>query len=83
VSTLSNEAIGQRIGVSHASVSRYKSGTRLPEVETMAAIATEFDWPVKDQVAARMAGEYASEFAKRVADSTPVGALGEAPASNQ
>lgn len=81
----SNETVGQLLGVSHASVSRYKSGDRLPELDVMAQIAQVFEWPLDDQYAARQNGTYADEFTKRVGrlgDHPAVGAVVEEATSN-
>lgn len=78
-----NDEIGQLIGVTHATVSRYKSGDRLPTIDVMGQIAEAFKWSMDDQYAARQAGTYASEFSQRVAARAAVGALGENAATNQ
>ena len=86
MSAPSNEYVGQLLGVSHASVSRYKSGDRLPELDTMAQIAQVFAWPLDDQYQARQNGTYADEFAKRVnalADRPAVGTVVQEKAENQ
>lgn len=64
--TPTNEKVGQEIGVSHATVSRYRSGSRHPEIATMSEIADKFKWSIDDQYAAQQSGEYAREFEIRV-----------------
>jgi transcriptional regulator with XRE-family HTH domain len=86
VTTPSNEAIGQQLGVSHATVSRYKSGDRFPELDVMAKIAELYDWTMDEQYAARQNGTFADEFNRRVrgvAGSDSVGAVVQAPSANQ
>ena len=63
----SNISLGKELGVSHATVSRWKSGDRLPELENMAAIAKVLNWSLDDQWTARERGVYADEFSDRVA----------------
>lgn len=80
----SNVTLGARLGVSHATVSRWRSGDRLPELANMQKINKELGWSLDDQVAARDSGKYASEFSRRIGileSGDPVGAVGkEAPA---
>jgi transcriptional regulator with XRE-family HTH domain len=86
VTTPSNEAIGQQLGVSHATVSRYKSGDRFPELDVMAKIAELFDWTMDDQYKARQTGTFADEFNRRVrgmANSDSLGAVVQAPSAHQ
>jgi transcriptional regulator with XRE-family HTH domain len=84
VTTLSNEKIGQLLGVSHATVSRYKSGDRFPELDNMARIADVFGWGLDEQYAARQDGTYADKFNERlVVFSNTVGAVGEETPANQ
>lgn len=61
---ISNIQLGKLIGLSHASVSRIRSGDRLPSIRAMARIARLCDWSIDDQVAAREAGNYPEEFEK-------------------
>lgn len=79
----SNERIGQLLGVSHASVSRYKSGDRLPTIEVMGKIAETLKWSMDDQFAARQAGTYAREFVARLPDDSTLGAVGKDAAKDQ
>jgi transcriptional regulator with XRE-family HTH domain len=73
----SNEEVGRALAVSHASVSRYKSGDRYPELDTLARIAQIYGWSIDDQYKAKLAGTYADEFTRRVADRAPLGAVVE------
>lgn len=78
MTTPSNETVGQLLGVSHASVSRYKSGDRLPELDVMAQVAQVFSWSLDEQYSARKNGTYADEFTERIntlADRPAVGTL--------
>ncbi len=78
----SNEEVGHRLGVSHATVSRYKSGDRFPTIDILAKIAEVYDWSIDDQYAARQKGTYANEFAERVAGDSAVGAVEQGPSAN-
>jgi len=79
----SNEQIGQALEVSHAAVSRYRSGDRFPELDVMARIANLLDWSMDDQYKARQAGTYANEFSQRMAASPALGTLVEDAAPDQ
>lgn len=86
MTTPSNEAIGQQLGVSHATVSRYKSGDRFPELDVMAKIADLLNWTMDDQYKARQDGTFADEFNTRIrgmADRDPVGAVVQTPSTHQ
>lgn len=45
---MTNEELGKRIGVTHSMASRMRGGNRLPGIDTMQRIRTEFnaDWDV-------------------------------------
>lgn len=64
---LSNTELGGLLGISHASVSRIRSGHRNPSITVMSKIATLTAWDVGDQVEARESGTYPAEFEKAVA----------------
>lgn len=79
----SNEEVGRLLGVSHAAVSRYKSGDRLPAIELMGKISEVYGWSMDDQWKARQNGTYADEFTARVAGGTAVGTVGQGPAEDK
>ena len=79
----SNETIGQLLGVSHATISRYRSGDRLPNIDMMGVIARKLNWSLDDQYKARQSGSYAREFIAHLPSDLAGGALGEDAASNQ
>lgn len=83
MTTPSNEVVGQLLGVSHATVSRYKSGDRLPELDTMAKITEVYGWTLDDQYQARKNGTYASEFTSRISDCSARGTLVKDATPNQ
>lgn len=86
MSAPSNMRMGELLGVSHATVSRWKSGDRLPELANMQKISAELGWSLDDQVQARDNGKYASEFSRRlsaVESGDPVGTVGQAAAQDQ
>lgn len=62
-----NQEVGERIGLTHSSVSRLRSGARLPSVPTMARIQEVYGWSVQEQVEARGRGTYADEFEAAIA----------------
>jgi transcriptional regulator with XRE-family HTH domain len=77
VTVPSNEEVGRLLGVSHAAVSRYKSGDRSPTIDVMGKIAVLFGWSMDDQYQARQNGTYASEFTERVAGGAALGTVAE------
>jgi hypothetical protein len=68
---LSNSKLGALLDLSHASVSRIRSGNRLPSLKVMAVIAGLTGWSLDDQVAARESGTYASCFEETFEGYTP------------
>lgn len=52
-SDLTNQALGDALGVSHAQVSRYRSGDRVPTDLVMLKIGRLTDWPVEQQIKAK------------------------------
>lgn len=63
---MTNEAIAERIGISHSGVSRIRTGGRVPLRETMLAIEREFGWTLEQQSRAAAEGRYSAEFENRV-----------------
>lgn len=59
---VTNEALGELLGISHATVSRIKSGHRLPSLEVMDKIRELYGWSLDDQTDARNAGTYHTGF---------------------
>ena len=57
-----NVEVGLAIGLSHSTVSRIRSGDRLPSMAVMSEIERAYGWTRIDQWAARDAGRYADEF---------------------
>lgn len=62
-----NEEVGRKIGLTHSSVSRIRSGERLPSIEVMSRIEEEYNWSVGGQVRARQNGTYKDEFELAIA----------------
>lgn len=67
---MTNELIGDKIGLTHSAVSRIRRGERLPSIEVMTKIDTVFKWSVVDQIAERAMGarRYAGRFNEVVAE---------------
>lgn len=61
-----NEELAGLLGVSHATVSRIRSGDRLPSLQVMQKIREEFGWTLDEQTDARNAGNYAEHFCRTV-----------------
>lgn len=71
---LTNRALGDALGVSHAQASRYRSGDRVPTDLVMLKISRLMDWSIEDQIARKYEqlqsrktedGVYATEFRRR------------------
>jgi transcriptional regulator with XRE-family HTH domain len=72
---ISNIKLGELLGLSHASVSRIRSGSRLPSSEVMLEIKKLTGWTVDEQLEARNEGRYAELFDATFdayADSLPI-----------
>jgi transcriptional regulator with XRE-family HTH domain len=61
-----NEELAELLEVSHATVSRIRSGDRLPSLAVMDRIRTLLNWSLDDQADARTRGVYHEQFCKRV-----------------
>lgn len=59
---LSNAELGAKLGVSHATVSRIRSGNRLPSIGVMSRISELTGWSIDDQVVARNENQYSERF---------------------
>lgn len=59
---MTDAAVGALIDLSYVQVNRIRNDARQPSVEAMVRIEKALDWPVADQVRARVAGDYASKF---------------------
>lgn len=59
---LSNTKLGELLDLSHASVSRIRSGDRLPSLKVMSVIAGLTGWSLDDQQTARTTNTYAEQF---------------------
>lgn len=60
----SNAAIATELGLTHAMVSRLRSGKRNPSVQTIGKVCAVFKWAQEAQVTAMNDGTYAVEFEK-------------------
>ena len=59
---ITNVQVGLDIGLDHTTVSRIRSGDRLPSIDVMVAIARVYGWKIDAQVRARTEDRYASGF---------------------
>lgn len=53
---MTNEEFGRRVGVTHSMASRMRNGFRLPSVEVLRKIHTEFGVSLEELTAAHVAG---------------------------
>jgi len=65
---VTNQELGEAIGLSHSSVSRLRSGERGTSTTVMLRIEAEFGWNLHDQLKRRDDGSYAAELERRLAD---------------
>ena len=64
---VTNDKIGELIGLSYSAVSRLRRGERLPSVGVMVAISERLGWAVEDQVSVRV-GQGAGAYSRRLND---------------
>lgn len=63
---MSNTAVAALIGLTHAQVSRIRSGDRLPSIETMMNIHKVFGWSMDEQATARLQNLYGPRFEEAI-----------------
>jgi transcriptional regulator with XRE-family HTH domain len=59
---ITNREVGELLGMTHAGVSRLRSGDRLPSIDIMCEIEKHYQWNIDAQIKARRNGTYATEF---------------------
>jgi transcriptional regulator with XRE-family HTH domain len=59
---ITNKDIGKALGIDHTTVSRYRSGERIPSLEIMLLIATEYNWDLVLQALSKKAGAWHEGF---------------------
>lgn len=59
---MTNQEVANLIGLSHSSVSRIRKGERSPSLGAMVRIDASLDWPIDQQVTAKIEGVYAAYF---------------------
>lgn len=66
---ITNVQVAEDIGQDYTTVSRYRSGQRLPSLEVMLAIEKAYGWSVQSQAEASARGRdvYSIEFEKMLA----------------
>lgn len=57
-----NTDVAERLGISSASVSRFRGGSRVPRIDIMRKIEKVYGWTVAEQATAHGEGTYATEF---------------------
>lgn len=66
-----HSAVAKVLGLTVATVSRIRSGDRLPSLNVMRLISESYDWSLDDQLVSRDEGTYANEFNRQLAESHP------------
>jgi transcriptional regulator with XRE-family HTH domain len=59
---IANTEIAKTLDVQHTTVSRYRSGDRVPSLDVMLKIAEEYDWGLELQALSRQAGTWHEGF---------------------
>lgn len=59
---VSNQEVGELIGLSHSSVSRLRSGERGTSVQVMLKVEKLLGWDIHDQIEQRDKGKYAEKL---------------------
>lgn len=59
---VTNRRVGEDLGVSHATISRIRSGDRVPSLALMGKVEKLTRWKLDRQVRARLEGKYADQF---------------------
>ena len=65
---VTNVQVGDDIGLAHSTVSRIRSGDRLPSIDIMVEIARVYGWSVERQIEARMADRYTGRFERMLVE---------------
>lgn len=61
-SPVTNQRVGEDLGVSHSMISRIRSGDRLPSLALVRRISVAFGWPIDDQISSLDPKVYAEAF---------------------
>jgi transcriptional regulator with XRE-family HTH domain len=59
---ITNKEIAEILKLDHTTVSRYRSGDRVPSLDVLLDIATEFNWDLVQQAISRKADTWARDF---------------------
>lgn len=59
---VTNQRVADDLGVTHAHISRIRSGDRLPSLQLVRRIEVKLGWLVSDQIADLDPGRYAAAF---------------------
>lgn len=59
---ITNVQIGKDIGLDHTTVSRIRSGERLPSIDVMVDVELRYGWRVEQQIKSRLDGTYAEDL---------------------
>lgn len=61
-SVVTNQRVAEELGVTHAHISRIRSGDRLPSLQLVRRINARFGWSVTEQIADLDPKRYAEAF---------------------
>lgn len=80
---VTNQRVAEELGVTHAHISRIRSGDRLPSISLVRTIEAKFGWSIAEQIADLDPERYADAFEKVLIRRFDVGVVSvvEAPSS--
>lgn len=59
---VTNQRVAEDLGITHSTVSRIRSGDRLPSLQLVRRIAARYGWPVEEQIEDLDPARYAVAF---------------------
>lgn len=64
---MTNREVADLVGLTHSTISKYRSGTRTPSLDVMVKISGALDWPLEDQITAVLEDVYAPYLEGQIA----------------
>lgn len=64
---MTNQEVADMLQLTHSAVSRLRNGTRSPSLQTMVRVETALDWPLNEQITAKIEDTYAPYLEGQIA----------------
>jgi transcriptional regulator with XRE-family HTH domain len=64
---MTNQEVADLLFLTHSAVSRLRNGTRSPSLQTMVTVETALDWPLNEQITAKIEDTYATYLEGQIA----------------